>query len=98
MRPVHVTVVTRCYLILPHINALLNLQVNVHIRGHPNPKSVELRTIIDDMQSMFVRTAASTFDFKAYVDGSTAVEGVIRYHPFLYDKETYPSDIYGVKS
>nr|KAI8727589.1 structural maintenance of chromosomes flexible hinge domain-containing protein 1-like; partial [Biomphalaria glabrata] len=75
----------------------INITVNVHIRGHPNPKSVELRTIIDDMQSMFVRTAASTFDFKAYVDGSTAVEGVIRYHPFLYDKETYPSDIYGVK-
>ncbi|CAL1539296.1 unnamed protein product [Lymnaea stagnalis] len=73
----------------------IEIQVNVHIRGNPNPKNIDLRKINDDMQSQYVRTSSSTFDFKAYVDGSTAVEGVIRYHPFRYDKETYPADIYG---
>ncbi|KAH9491932.1 Structural maintenance of chromosomes flexible hinge domain-containing protein 1 [Bulinus truncatus] len=75
----------------------IDITVNMNIRGHPNPKSIDLRKVNDDMQSQYVRTAASTFDFKAYVDGSTAVEGVVRYHPFLYDKETYPADIYGIK-
>lgn len=71
--------------------------MNVFTRGSTTPKSVDLRKIDDDMQSQYVRTSASTFDFKAYVDGSTAVEGVIRYHPFKYDRETYPADIYGIR-
>ncbi len=32
------------------------------------------------------------FEFKATVEGTGIVEGVLRYHPFLYDKETYPVD------
>lgn len=74
-----------------------NLQVTMHVRGNPNPKTIDLRKIDDDMQSQYVRTSASTFEFKAYVDGSTAVEGIVRYHPFRYDKETYPADIYGAR-
>ena len=27
------------------------------------------------------------------MEGTGIVEGVMRYHPFLYDKETYPLDI-----
>ena len=27
------------------------------------------------------------------MEGTGIVEGVLRYHPFLYDKETYPLDI-----
>ena len=34
----------------------------------------------------------SNFEFKATVEGTGIVEGVLRYHPFLYDKETYPTD------
>ncbi|RWS18710.1 hypothetical protein B4U80_09576, partial [Leptotrombidium deliense] len=33
----------------------------------------------------------STFEFKADV-GNAVVEGILRYHPFLYDEETYPAD------
>lgn len=45
------------------------------------------------MQTQFVRNAASSFEFKALIEGAK-VEGVLRYHPFLYDRETYPMDIY----
>ena len=68
----------------------------MYIRGG-SMKAVNLRTIEDDMQTQYARTAASTFDFKAYVDGTTAVEGIIRYHPFKFDRETYPVDVYGVR-
>lgn len=43
------------------------------------------------MQTLYISNAADTFEFNAEQDGGT-VEGVIRYHPFLYDKETYPKD------
>ncbi|KAK2176980.1 hypothetical protein NP493_627g01018 [Ridgeia piscesae] len=44
------------------------------------------------MPTQFIRTAANTFEFKATVEYTGIVEGVLRYHPFLYDHETYPSD------
>ncbi|GFR98432.1 structural maintenance of chromosomes flexible hinge domain-containing protein 1-like [Elysia marginata] len=74
----------------------IDIQVNMYVRGG-SMKSVNLHTIEDDMQTQYARTAASTFDFKAYVDGSTEVEGIIRYHPFKFDRETYPVDVYGVR-
>lgn len=43
------------------------------------------------MQSLYINTAADRFEFMAEQDGGT-VEGIIRYHPFLYYKETYPED------
>ncbi|PIK45244.1 putative structural maintenance of chromosomes flexible hinge domain-containing protein 1, partial [Apostichopus japonicus] len=51
-----------------------------------------LRDVDDDMQSKFLSTAAATFDFRARVEGDAVVEGSLRYHPFLYNKETYPLD------
>ena len=56
------------------------------------PKVINLRDINDDMQTQYIRTGTSTFEFKAIVEGTGIVEGVLRYHPFLYDRETYPSD------
>lgn len=56
------------------------------------PKIVNLREIKDDMQTLYINTAADSFEFKAHVEEEGIVEGIIRYHPFLYDKETYPDD------
>lgn len=56
------------------------------------PKVINLRDIDDDMQSRYIRTTASSFEFKACIEGSGIVEGLMRYHPFLYDRETFPSD------
>lgn len=75
----------------------LLLQVLMQVRNNPNIKSIDLRSIEDDMQTQYIRTAADTFEFKAYVDATSSVEGVIRYHPFRFDKETYPHDIYGLR-
>lgn len=55
------------------------------------PKIVNLRDIQDDMQTLYVNKAADSFEFKAHVEGDGVVEGIIRYHPFLYDKETFPA-------
>ena len=54
---------------------------------------MNLRDIADDMQTQYVQNAASQFFFKATVEGTGVVEGIMRYHPFLYDRETFPSDI-----
>jgi hypothetical protein len=62
-------------------------------RSQEIPRTVNLRDIDDDMQTLFVRGAVSTFEFKAIIEGAK-VEGVLRYHPFLYDRETYPVDMY----
>lgn len=31
------------------------------------------------------------FEFRARAESGGIVEGVLRYHPFLYDRETYPT-------
>lgn len=50
------------------------------------------------MQTLYIRAAASTFEFKAITNPEAGVvEGIIRYHPFLYDRETYPKDPDGKK-
>lgn len=52
---------------------------------------LNLREVDDDMQTLYINSAADTFEFKASAGpGGGTVEGVLRYHPFLYDKETYP--------
>ena len=63
-----------------------------HGKHNLPPKVINLRDINDDMQTQYIRTATSTFEFKSIVEGTGIVEGVLRYHPFLYDRETYPSD------
>ncbi|KAJ7338716.1 hypothetical protein JRQ81_012618 [Phrynocephalus forsythii] len=69
----------------------INIEISMFERGKA-PKIVNLREIRDDMQTLYISTAADSFEFKAQVEGDGIVEGVIRYHPFLYDRETYPDD------
>ncbi|XP_053324084.1 structural maintenance of chromosomes flexible hinge domain-containing protein 1 [Spea bombifrons] len=58
------------------------------------PRIINLREIKDDMQTLYINSASESFEFKALVGGDGVVEGIIRYHPFLYDRETYPDDPY----
>ena len=44
------------------------------------------------MQTLYINSAADTFEFKACTPSGGTVDGVLRYHPFLYDRETYPQD------
>lgn len=69
-----------------------HLQVKLFVKGKPATE-IDLRDIYDDMQSLYVRNSASQFFFKATAEGTGVVEGIIRYHPFLYDSETYPPDV-----
>uniref|UniRef100_A0A8C7KF36 Structural maintenance of chromosomes flexible hinge domain containing 1 n=1 Tax=Oncorhynchus kisutch TaxID=8019 RepID=A0A8C7KF36_ONCKI len=57
----------------------------------------EKSEIDNDMQTLYINTSADTFEFKACTDVDGIVEGVLRYHPFLYDRETYPEDPYSCK-
>lgn len=56
------------------------------------PRALNLREVDNDMQTLYISSAVDTFEFKASEKDGGTVEGVIRYHPFLYDKETYPQD------
>ncbi|VDI33968.1 Hypothetical predicted protein, partial [Mytilus galloprovincialis] len=71
----------------------IDIEVKLFMPKQTVPQVINLRDIDDDMQTLYVRSGANVFDFKATVEGSGVVEGIIRYHPFLYDKETYPSDM-----
>ncbi|XP_062594603.1 structural maintenance of chromosomes flexible hinge domain-containing protein 1-like [Saccostrea cucullata] len=71
---------------------IINIRVKLNVKGKPATE-INLRDIHDDMQSLYVRNSASQFFFKATTEGEGVVEGIIRYHPFLYDSETYPSDV-----
>ncbi len=51
---------------------------------------MSLRDVEDDLQTLFVKTAASAFEFTAHVEGTGIVEGILRYHPFLFENETFP--------
>ena len=67
------------------------MQVKIFTKAATGPKVIHLCEIEDDMQTQYIRTAASSFEFKAVCEGTGVVEGVLRYHPFLYDRESYPS-------
>ena len=56
----------------------LRVQVSMYQTRYPTPKVINLRDIDTDLQTQFVRGAASVFDFRAIVDGAR-VEGVLRY-------------------
>lgn len=49
------------------------------------------------MQSLYINSSVAEFEFKASKGGDAKVEGLLRYHPFLYDRETYPEDPYTLK-
>ncbi|XP_070535302.1 structural maintenance of chromosomes flexible hinge domain-containing protein 1-like [Ptychodera flava] len=74
----------------------LDIEIVLYDKGK-TPKQVNLRDINDDMQTRYIRSSADCFEFKAVVEGTGIVEGIIRYHPFLYDRETFPSDYNGPK-
>ncbi|XP_021120852.1 structural maintenance of chromosomes flexible hinge domain-containing protein 1 isoform X2 [Heterocephalus glaber] len=69
----------------------IDIEISMFEKGKA-PKNVNLREIQDDMQTLYINTASDSFEFKAHVEGDGVVEGIIRYHPFLYDRETYPDD------
>nr|XP_044998928.1 structural maintenance of chromosomes flexible hinge domain-containing protein 1 isoform X1 [Jaculus jaculus] len=69
----------------------IDIEISMFEKGKA-PKIVNLREIQDDMQTLYINTASDSFEFKAHVEGDGVVEGIIRYHPFLYDRETYPDD------
>uniref|UniRef100_A0A3Q2PD81 Structural maintenance of chromosomes flexible hinge domain containing 1 n=1 Tax=Fundulus heteroclitus TaxID=8078 RepID=A0A3Q2PD81_FUNHE len=58
-----------------------------------NPRTKNLRQVDDDMQTKYINSAVDTFKFMATTPDGGLVEGAIRYHPFLYDRETYPQDV-----
>ena len=64
-----------------------------------------MRDVETDAQSLFLRSTESSFEFQIRVPMSLGqvdtedqpvgnkegiIEGVLRYHPFLHDRETYP--------
>lgn len=68
-------------------------QVTLREKPDACPRVMNLREVQDDMQTLYINASAATFEFKATTElDSGTVEGVIRYHPFLYDTETYPSN------
>ncbi|TNN65822.1 Structural maintenance of chromosomes flexible hinge domain-containing protein 1 [Liparis tanakae] len=74
-----------------HLNKI-DIQVTLCEKPPKLPCAMNLREVEDDMQTLYINAAVDTFDFKAVCGDGGTVEGVIRYHPFLYDKETYPKD------
>ncbi|XP_064474023.1 structural maintenance of chromosomes flexible hinge domain-containing protein 1-like isoform X2 [Ornithodoros turicata] len=70
----------------------IDIEVSLLMKsGHH--KVTNLRDIELDLETQLIRSTASTFEFRATVDGTREVEGVLRYHPFLYDHETFPVEI-----
>uniref|UniRef100_A0A3Q3B697 Structural maintenance of chromosomes flexible hinge domain containing 1 n=1 Tax=Kryptolebias marmoratus TaxID=37003 RepID=A0A3Q3B697_KRYMA len=73
------------------------VKIDILVRQFKPPKSPRvknLREVADDMQSLYINAAASKFEFGAFTSNGGRVDGVVRYHPFLYDRETYPRDPY----
>ncbi|KAI8505876.1 inactivation of X chromosome by DNA methylation [Branchiostoma belcheri] len=71
----------------------IHIQIKLIQMGRKE-KIVDLRDLQDDMQTQYIQKSADSFEFKATVEGTGIVEGILRYHPFLYDRETYPPDMY----
>ncbi|XP_072175383.1 structural maintenance of chromosomes flexible hinge domain-containing protein 1-like [Diadema setosum] len=69
----------------------IDISITMYKKGHI-PRQRNLRDISDDQQSNFIESAVDTFEFNVVVEGTGLVEGLVRYHPFLYDRETYPVD------
>uniref|UniRef100_A0A3Q3ASI0 Structural maintenance of chromosomes flexible hinge domain containing 1 n=1 Tax=Kryptolebias marmoratus TaxID=37003 RepID=A0A3Q3ASI0_KRYMA len=77
-------------------NSEVKIDILVTLREKPpkSPRVKNLREVADDMQSLYINAAASKFEFGAFTSNGGRVDGVVRYHPFLYDRETYPRDPY----
>ncbi|XP_041817440.1 structural maintenance of chromosomes flexible hinge domain-containing protein 1 [Chelmon rostratus] len=70
------------------------IDIQITLREKPSicPRVMSLREVEDDMETLYINAAVDKFEFKASTEDDGTVEGVIRYHPFLYDKETFPKD------
>ncbi|KAM4026795.1 structural maintenance of chromosomes flexible hinge domain-containing protein 1 [Anomaloglossus baeobatrachus] len=70
-----------------------DIDIEVHISEKSKvPKLLKLGDLNNDMQTLYINSAADSFEFKAVVEREGVVEGIMRYHPFLYNRETYPDD------
>ncbi|XP_059395011.1 structural maintenance of chromosomes flexible hinge domain-containing protein 1 [Carassius carassius] len=74
----------------------IDIQIVLLERSPRVPRVMNLREVDNDMQTLYINSSFSTFEFKATGVGESLVEGLIRYHPFLYDRETYPVDPYAL--
>ncbi|XP_016148683.1 structural maintenance of chromosomes flexible hinge domain-containing protein 1-like [Sinocyclocheilus grahami] len=74
----------------------IDIQITLLERSPRVPRMMNLREVENDMQTLYINSSFSTFEFKATGAGDSLVEGLIRYHPFLYDRETYPVDPYAL--
>uniref|UniRef100_A0A8C2FFZ1 Structural maintenance of chromosomes flexible hinge domain containing 1 n=1 Tax=Cyprinus carpio TaxID=7962 RepID=A0A8C2FFZ1_CYPCA len=74
----------------------IDIQISLFERSPRVPRVMNLREVDDDMQTLYINSSFSTFEFKATGARDSLVEGLIRYHPFLYDQETYPMDPYAL--
>ncbi|KAF4110537.1 hypothetical protein G5714_007568 [Onychostoma macrolepis] len=70
----------------------IDIQISLFERSPRMPRVMNLREVDNDMQTLYINSSFSTFEFKATGARDSLVEGLIRYHPFLYDRETYPVD------
>uniref|UniRef100_A0A087YGZ8 Structural maintenance of chromosomes flexible hinge domain containing 1 n=1 Tax=Poecilia formosa TaxID=48698 RepID=A0A087YGZ8_POEFO len=71
----------------PKIDILVSL-----VDYYSTPAFKNLREVQDDLQTLYINSAVDTFEFKATTSDGGSLDGILRYHPFLYDKETYPKD------
>ena len=67
-------------------------QVTLREKPPRLPRALNLREVADDKQTLYISSAVDTFEFNASSVNEGTVEGVLRYRPFLYDRETYPED------
>uniref|UniRef100_A0AAR2KYB1 SMC hinge domain-containing protein n=1 Tax=Pygocentrus nattereri TaxID=42514 RepID=A0AAR2KYB1_PYGNA len=74
----------------------IDIQISLIDRSPRLPRLLNLREIDNDMQTLYINSSVAEFEFKASKGGDARVEGLIRYHPFLYDRETYPEDPYAL--
>uniref|UniRef100_UPI00358EB05B structural maintenance of chromosomes flexible hinge domain-containing protein 1 n=1 Tax=Myxine glutinosa TaxID=7769 RepID=UPI00358EB05B len=69
-----------------------NINIKVRLLKPKQDVELNLRDVSDDMQSLYISTTVDTFEFHVHPDTNSVVEGLVRYHPFLYDSESYPVD------
>ncbi|XP_074549592.1 structural maintenance of chromosomes flexible hinge domain-containing protein 1 [Halichoeres trimaculatus] len=71
----------------------VDIQLTLNEKAPKLPRAINLKEIDDDMQTLYIKSSADTFRFQATIPHERSpVEGILRYHPFLYDRETYPQD------
>ncbi|XP_017327848.1 structural maintenance of chromosomes flexible hinge domain-containing protein 1 isoform X1 [Ictalurus punctatus] len=81
----------------PVTTSNIDIQICLIERSPRLPRLLNLKEIDNDMQTLYINSSVAEFEFKASRGGDAKVEGLLRYHPFLYDRETYPEDPCAVK-